>query len=178
MQDFSIIVPTLNEAENIGPLRKWILALKIRSVVDPEIIFVDDGSQDGTCKYIDAYSGPLKVRLIRRENERGLTGAVIAGARAASSELVVVMDADLSHRPEDIPTLPNPLITGSKDMVIGSRYIHGGATPGWPVTRRISSRLASPPGRMFAGVKDPLAGFFLFENNILYPSMMVWPDSR
>jgi len=160
MQDFSLIIPTLNEVANIRPLLERILAMAERSSLQPEIIFVDDDSRDGTCEQIATYSGPLKVRLIRRKGERGLTGAVVAGARAAGCDLVVVMDADASHPPEEIPRLLAPLIAGSHDMVIGSRYIEGGDTPGWPQSRRIASRIASFPASCITGIRDPLAGFF------------------
>ncbi|SHO53257.1 glycosyltransferase family 39 protein [Desulfopila aestuarii] len=167
MQDFSLIIPTLNEADNIGSLLERISAMTEQSALTPEIIFVDDGSKDGTCEQIAAYSGPLNVRIIQREDERGLTGAVVTGARAANSDLVVVMDADASHPPEEIPRLLAPLITNSYDMVIGSRYIGGGQTPGWPLTRRIASRIASFPASCITGVRDPLAGFFAVRKQYL-----------
>ena len=101
----SIIVPTLNEVQNVEPLTRQIMA----SGIDPlEIIFVDDGSTDGTGEKIGALAGEFPVRLVVRENPSlGLSGAVVAGARAAAGDLLVVMDADLSHPPSRIPDLPN-----------------------------------------------------------------------
>jgi dolichol-phosphate mannosyltransferase len=70
------------------------------------------------------------------------------------------MDADLSHPPEAIPDLLTPLLAGTHDMVIGSRYVAGGSMPDWPLSRKISSRLATFPALFFCSVQDPLAGFF------------------
>lgn len=157
---FSLIIPTLNEAKNIGPL-----LAEIRDVVDvhgmePEIIFVDDGSTDQTRQEIHDYDGPLRVRLICRDHERGLTSAVVKGAHAANHQVVVVMDADLSHSPTMIPVLLKPLEEGSCDMTIGSRYVEGGETPGLSGLRRLGSRVASLGARLFTSVQDPLSGFF------------------
>lgn len=160
MLKFSLIIPTLNEAENIGPLLDRILTAIVESDLEPEIIFVDDGSSDGTREAIEAYAGPLTVKLIRRDQVRGLTGAVVAGACAAENDFVVVMDSDLSHPPEAIPLLLAPLAADSHDMVIGSRYTKGGRTPDWQLVRRIASHVASFPAWLLTGVHDPLAGFF------------------
>lgn len=159
MQNFSLLIPTLNEAENIGPLLERLQRVTAQLGAESEIIFIDDGSADGTREKIISYRGPLRVRLVRREHQRGLTGAVVAGARAAEHDLVVVMDSDLSHPPEQIPDMLAQLAEGRCDMVIGSRYVAGGGTPGWPLFRRIASLLASLPARLLTGVRDPLAGF-------------------
>ena len=160
MNQFSIIIPTLNEAENIHPLLQQIAAVTESQGLAPEIIFVDDGSSDSTRQRIENYPGGLTVRLVRRDAQRGLTGAVVAGAWAASHPYVVVMDADLSHPPEMIPALLAPLAAGEYDMVIGSRYQEGGGTPDWPLVRRLGSQLATLPARILTSVRDPLSGFF------------------
>lgn len=154
----AIVVPTLNEAENIEPLVQRIAA----SAPSPfEIIFVDDGSSDGTRERILALENALPVRLLKREAPSlGLAGAVIAGARAAHSDLLVVMDADLSHPPEKIPELVRPLVNGEADMVIGSRYVRGGTTPGWPLWRKIMSRVAAALAYPLTRVHDSMCGFF------------------
>jgi dolichol-phosphate mannosyltransferase len=158
-QEFvSIVVPTLNEAENIEPL-----VAQIRAAVPScrEIIFVDDRSTDGTAARVRALSEMSPVRLVERETPTlGLSGAVIAGARAASGEILVVMDADLSHPPEQIMNLAQPVVDGDADMVIGSRYINGGTTPGWPLYRRAMSRLAAALAYPLTGVHDSMCGFF------------------
>ena len=163
----SIIIPTRNEQDNIRPMLERIAAVSFPDTVDREIIFVDDQSTDLTRSEIRSYRGPLPVRLICRDNETGLSSAVCAGARAARGDLVVVMDADLSHPPEAIPAMLEPLLDGSREMVIGSRYAKGGSTPEWPVSRKVASRLATLPARLFTSVHDPLAGFFAIRKEFI-----------
>ena len=163
----SIIIPTRNEQENIAPLLGRIGDAVSTSPTSCEIIFVDDGSTDDTRSAIGACQGPLPVRLVCRDDETGLASAVCAGAHVAGGELLVVMDADLSHPPEAIPALLQPLLGGSHDMVIGSRYVQGGSTPGWPALRKAASRLATLPARLFTAVHDPLAGFFAIRRESL-----------
>jgi dolichol-phosphate mannosyltransferase len=154
----SVIVPTLNEAENIAPLVSQILAT---GVPFHEIVFVDDRSTDGTQENIRALARDHRVRLIEREpGEIGLAGAVMAGAKAAEGDLILVMDADLSHPPERISDLLAPLLAGSADMVIGSRYIPGGTTPGWPLWRRMLSRTGAAFAYPLTGTHDSMSGFF------------------
>lgn len=154
----SIIVPTLNELENIEPLVGQIAA-NVRSAI--EILFVDGGSTDGTRELIYSLSTKHSVRLIEQDLQRpGLAAAVMAGARAAEGEIVVVMDADFSHPPERIDDLLEPLNAGTADIVIGSRYTPGGTTPGWPLWRQIMSRIASAFAQPLTGVCDSMCGFF------------------
>lgn len=157
----SIVIPTLNEVENIEPLVSRIT----QCVSSPsEIIFVDDGSTDGTRERIHSLVASAPVRLIERTSPAlGLSGAVIAGARAAQGEIIVVMDADLSHPPEKIGQLLRPISEGAADMVIGSRYVFGGSTPGWPAWRKILSRTAAGLAYPLTGVHDSMCGFFAME---------------
>src|SRR5207237_10078521 len=137
----AIIIPTLHEVDNIVPLVEQIEQTKVPF---GEIIFVDDGSTDGTREKIRALTTVHRVRLIERDGaEGGLAGAIITGANASSADVFVVMDADLSHPPEKIPDLLQPILAKEADLVIGSRYILGGATPGSPARRRFLSRGAS-----------------------------------
>jgi len=129
MPNVSIIIPTRNEGANIKPLLERLSISLAETRHEAEIIFVDDGSTDTTREEIREYAGPLNVHLICRDDEIGLATAVCAGAKAARGDLLIVMDADLSHPPEAIPNLLQPLVQGSHDMVIGSRYIPGGSTP-------------------------------------------------
>ena len=102
------------------------------------------------------------MRLIERDRpaSSSLAGAVLAGAHAAKGEFIVVMDADLSHPPERIKDLLAPLFDNRADLVIGSRYVAGGSTPGWPFWRRILSRLASALVYPLTGAHDAMAGYF------------------
>src|SRR5256886_2675440 len=154
----AIIVPTLQEVDNIVPLVEQIEQTKVPF---GEIIFVDDGSTDGTREKIRALTTVHRVRLIERAGaEGGLAGAIIAGANASSADLFVAMDADLSHPPEKIPALIHPILTNEADLVIGSRYVPGGATPGWPAWRRVLSRVASALADPVTDVPDAMGGFF------------------
>jgi len=86
--------------------------------------------------------------------------AAFAGARVADGKIMVVMDADLSHPPAEIPQLVAPLLADTADMVIGSRYVGGGTTPGWPLYRKAMSRVAAGAAYPLTGVPDSMCGFF------------------
>ncbi len=167
MSKVTIIVPTLNEEANIDLLIERILQVRRSCHLDFEILFVDSASKDHTCERVRAWQGREPVRLLSRETNVGLAGAVIAGAEVTNADYIVVMDADLSHPPEVIPDLLLPLLAGTHDLVIGSRYVVGGSTPDWPLSRKISSRLATFPALFFCDVQDPLAGFFALERRRL-----------
>ena len=161
----AIIVPTLEEVDNIVPLVQEIERTKVPFA---EIIFVDDGSTDGTLEKVRELATKHRVRLIERDGaERGLSGAILAGANASSADIFVVMDADLSHPPEEIPALLQPIFANEADLVVGSRYIPGGATPGWPVWRRFLSHVASALAYPLTGVRDSMCGFFAIRREYL-----------
>jgi dolichol-phosphate mannosyltransferase len=161
----SLVIPTLNEVDNVAPL--FARLAQLQPPLD-EIIFVDDGSSDGTRERIRSLTGSAPVRLLERDDPSfGLAGAVIDGARIASGELLVVMDADLSHPPEKIRELLHPLFDGRADMVIGSRYVTGGSTPGWPLWRKILSRVAAAFAYPLTGVHDSMCGFFAIPRKLL-----------
>ena len=161
----SLVIPTLNEVQNIEPLVTRLA--QSRPALD-EIIFVDDGSTDGTRERIRSLTDRSGVRLIERENPSlGLSGAVLVGARAATGDWLVVMDADLSHPPERIADLLRPLLEDHADIVIGSRYTQGGSTPGWPLWRRILSRIAAGLAYPLTGVHDSMSGFFALPRKLL-----------
>ena len=154
----SIIVPTLNEEQNIVPLVSEITAC---AVPFREILFVDDHSTDATRDKIRALAGHHPIRLIEQDGAGpGLAGAIMSGARAAHGEILLVMDADLSHPPHQIKDLVAPLFTGSADLVVGSRYVNGGSTPGWPLWRRLVSRTGAMLAYPLTGLHDSMCGFF------------------
>jgi dolichol-phosphate mannosyltransferase len=103
----------------------------------------------------------------RDEPSLGLAGAVVAGAQAARAEWLVVMDADLSHPPEKIAELLRPLMEHRADIVIGSRYVKGGTTPGWPLWRKTMSRSAAALAYPLTGVHDSMCGFFAMPRKLL-----------
>jgi dolichol-phosphate mannosyltransferase len=159
--EISLIIPTLNEAENIPLLIPRIAAaLAGRSY---EILIVDDNSRDATRDVCAQLAETNPLRLITRPTPKdGLSGAVLCGMAEASGENLVVMDADLQHPPEKLPDLLEPLNSGQADFVIGSRYVRGGSTGGeWSLFRKINSRVATLLARPFAGrTYDPMSGFF------------------
>ena len=161
----SIIVPTLNEEENIAPLVSEITAC---TVPFREILFVDDYSTDTTRDKIWALAGSQPIRLIEQDGAGpGLAGAIMSGARAARGEILLVMDADLSHPPDRIKDLVAPLFAGTADLVVGSRYVKGGSTPGWPVWRRVVSRAGAALAYPLTGLHDSMCGFFAISRSRL-----------
>jgi dolichol-phosphate mannosyltransferase len=154
----SIIVPTLNEEENIVPLVSEITAC---AVPFREILFVDDHSTDATRDRIRALAESQPIRLIEQDGAGpGLAGAIMSGARAAKGEILLVMDADLSHPADRIKDLVAPLFAGTADLVVGSRYVRGGSTPGWSVWRQVVSRTGAMLAYPLTGLHDSMCGFF------------------
>lgn len=158
----SIIVPTYKEAENLPLLIPQIAsALAGRGWVW-EVIVVDDNSPDETKHILDQLSARFpQVRYLIRTTDRGLSSAVLAGIELAHHDYLIVMDADLSHPPEAIPSLVDKLIRDEADFVIGSRYVDGGKTEDWSRLRWLNSWGATMLAKPLVGtVKDPMAGFF------------------
>jgi dolichol-phosphate mannosyltransferase len=161
----SIIIPTLNEEENIVPLVSEITASPVSF---REILFVDDHSTDATGDKIRALAVNHPIRLIKQDGAGpGLAGAIMSGARAAEGEVLLVMDADLSHPPDRIKDLVAPLFAGKADLVVGSRYVKGGSTPDWPAWRRVVSRAGAVLAYPLTGLHDSMCGFFAISRSRL-----------
>jgi dolichol-phosphate mannosyltransferase len=146
-----VVVPTYNERPNIDALTRGVLGLGPRY----RLLFVDDGSPDGTGARADALAAanPGRVEVIHRTRKAGLGPAYIAGFRAAlasGADLIAQMDADLSHDPATLPRLV--AAARDADLVIGSRYIAEGGTTGWPLWRRLLSRMGGEYARKVLGV--------------------------
>ena len=151
-----VVIPTYDELENVERMAAAVLATP-----GVELLFVDDNSPDGTGAKIDemAKSDP-RVSCLHRERKEGLGRAYVAGfAKALSmgAGKVVQMDCDFSHDPKDLPRL----IAEDADLVIGSRYVPGGSTPGWPFKRRLISRCGGIFIRAVTGMplRDPTGGY-------------------
>jgi dolichol-phosphate mannosyltransferase len=155
-EQLTVIVPTLNEAANIRPLLARIFE-QGSAALQIEVLVVDDGSTDAICERVLLLGQTQPVRLLQRERATG----GLAGAVVASSRWILVMDADLSHPPERIGDLVAPLLDRSQDMVIGSRYVPGGRTPGWAWWRRFMSRVACLLAWPLARLRDPCRDFLL-----------------
>ncbi|MCF3638958.1 glycosyltransferase family 39 protein [Rhizobium sp. TRM95111] len=163
VQDFhrsvSIIVPTLNEAENIDRILGDLVE-HVREHFDFEIIVADGGSTDGTREHVARWAKRHPVRLVSNDGPGGLAEDVLAAAAKAKHAILVVLDADGSHPASSIPDLVRPVSSGDCDMAIGSRYVDGGRVVGWPLRRRTLSQLGAAFASPFTDVKDPLSGFF------------------
>lgn len=158
----SIIVPTYREVENLPRLIPQAAAALSDRGWNWEIIVIDDNSPDGTRELLAQLSlqwPQLRYRI--RDTDRGLSSAVLAGLAMAHYEYLLVMDADLSHPPESIPALIEPLLQDKAEFTIGSRYVTGGKTEDWGRFRWINSAVATLLSRPFTkSVRDPMAGFF------------------
>jgi len=157
----SIIVPTFREVENLPVLIPRLDAATTQAGIACEILVIDDNSRDGTEELCQRLSQQHPVKLLVRTDERGLSSAVLAGMKIARGEVLIVMDADLSHPPEKVPELYAALQSGTHDFVIGSRYVKGGGTSDdWGWFRWLNSKVATLLAWPLTSVSDPMAGFF------------------
>jgi dolichol-phosphate mannosyltransferase len=131
-----------------------------------ELIIVDDGSPDGTADLAESYANDHPVRVVRRPGKAGLASAVLAGFAQARGDVLLVMDADLSHPPEAVPRLLAAIEDGA-DLAVGSRYVKGGGTEDWPLKRRVVSRVACLLGNVLVPIRDCTSGFFAIRKSAL-----------
>ena len=157
----SVVVPTYREAENIPVLVRRIKTMAEEHGLNVEMLIVDDGSGDGTREVVGALGEDHWAKLVVREGKRSLSQAVVDGLQMVQNELLLVMDADLSHPPEMIPRLLEELADPDVDFVFGSRYVEGGTIDeGWTFFRRVNSLVARLLARPLTPVRDPMSGFF------------------
>lgn len=164
----SIIVPTYKEVQNLRPLIERITDAMSPLSLRYEIVVVDDDSKDGTDEIISKLASEgYPISLITRFGERGLSSAVIHGFKESRGEILVCMDADLSHQPEAIPRLLSKLHSQHADFVISSRYVAGGTIEeNWGLLRWLNSKIATLAARPFTNVKDPMSGFFATRRDV------------
>lgn len=164
-----VVIPTYNERDNLSAVVTQVLSLGARF----RVLIVDDNSPDGTGAIADELGRqhPARVNVLHREQKQGLGRAYVAGFGQALDDgapFIAQMDADLSHRPEDLQTMTEA-ITDEVDLVLGSRYVAGGATEGWPWHRKLVSRA----GGMYAGavlglpIRDLTGGFKIWRRELL-----------
>ena len=143
MAELAVVLPTYNEADNLGPVVQELERLEL----DLHLLIVDDNSQDGTKQVARELSLTFgNVTVIDRPGKMGLGSALRLGlheALATDVRYVVTMDADRSHDPQDLPRLLDVIRNGAADLVQGSRYVNGGAIRGLALSRRVSSRAAN-----------------------------------
>jgi dolichol-phosphate mannosyltransferase len=166
----SVILATLNERSNLPALVDRIRRLNLSR---SEVLVVDDGSVDGTREYVASLAVlDPSIRLLRHEGKQTTLRAQRQGLESARGEFIVVMDADLQHPPELIPSLLNALDKGAA-LSVASRYAAGGSAGPRTLTRWTLSRGAEwltkillPSAR---GISDPVSGFFAFRREIWRP---------
>ena len=159
----SIVVPTYREAANLSLLAEAIDEALADVADDYELLFIDDDSQDGSEGICAELSERFPARIVVRKGERGLATAVIHGIAVSSGDIVVVMDADLSHPSNAIPSMVERLRRGESDFVLGSRYVEGGSIhDDWSLFRKLNSIIPSLLARPLCPLKDPMSGFFAF----------------
>ena len=162
-----IIIPTYNEAENLRPILEAIFSY----VSATDILVVDDNSPDGTGELADVIaSKDTRVHVLHRPGKLGLGTAYIAGfeyAIAHGYDAAFEMDADFSHDPRHLPDFLEAIEYA--DLVIGSRYVHGGGTPNWSLVRRFISGGGNIFARFMLGipVHDCTAGYRCYRREVL-----------
>lgn len=162
------IIPTYNEIES---LPKTLSRLR-SAVPDSDVLIADDNSPDGTGAYADEIAAKdPQVHVLHRKGKEGLGAAYIAGFRwglERDYDVLVEMDADGSHKPEQLPLLLAASEAGA-DLVIGSRWVPGGSVVNWPLHRKLLSRAGSTYSRFMLGirVRDITAGYRAFRRTTL-----------
>ncbi len=162
-----VVVPTYNEADNV---RQITVRLR-QAVPDVDLLIADDNSPDGTGQIADELSGAdTQVTVMHRAGKQGLGAAYVAGFRWAGEhgyDVVIEMDADGSHSPEELPRLLDAL--READLVIGSRWVPGGAVVNWPAHRLLLSRGANLYTRLALGmpVRDATGGYRAYRIAVL-----------
>jgi dolichol-phosphate mannosyltransferase len=161
-----ICLPTYNERENLEPM------LRALADKDARVLVIDDNSPDGTGELADRLAAELDhVDVLHRDRKEGLGPAYLAGFRRAladGADLVLEMDCDFSHDPNDVPRLIGAVEAGA-DLALGSRYVQGGGVRNWGLLRRLISAGGSFYARVILGVKvrDLTGGFKCYRRAVL-----------
>ena len=164
--ELAVVIPTLNERENVAPLVAR-LETALRGIAW-EAIFVDDDSTDGTRDAVrEIGRGDPRVRLIHRIGRRGLSSACIEGALASAAPYLAVIDADLQHDEGLLPQMFRALEREPLDIVVGSRHVAGGSFGGFSEKRQRVSNVATRLSRYIlkAELADPMSGFFMIRRD-------------
>jgi dolichol-phosphate mannosyltransferase len=162
-----VIVPTFNERENI----ERIVARLRAAVPSADVLIVDDGSPDGTGQLADGLAtADPQIQVMHRLEKQGLGAAYVAGFRwglARGYDVLVEMDADGSHQPEQLPDLLAAV--SAADLVLGARWVPGGRVVNWPLSRQLLSRGGNTYVRLMLGfgVRDATGGFRAFRRGTL-----------
>ncbi|KAJ1914213.1 dolichol-P-mannose synthesis [Mycoemilia scoparia] len=169
---YSVLLPTYNERDNL-PIIIWLLAKTFQeNNLNYEIIIIDDNSPDGTlevAKQLQAVYGEEHIILRPRSGKLGLGTAYVYGIENATGNYIIIMDADMSHHPKEIPNFIKKQKEGNYDIVTGSRYISGGGVYGWDLRRKLTSRGANFIADLMLrpGVSDLTGSFRLYKKSVL-----------
>lgn len=170
MHDTLVIIPTFNEAHNIGRLIDILSQLK----TGVDVLVIDDGSPDGTADVVQSKTEQYKnqVHLVERAGKQGLGTAYVEGFKFALKndyQFICEMDADFSHSPHDLPQLIRTVREGKADIAVGSRYSKGISIVNWPLRRLILSYGANLYARLITGlpIRDTTAGFKCIHRKVL-----------
>jgi dolichol-phosphate mannosyltransferase len=165
-----VVIPTYNERENVRAVASAVQ----EALPGAHLLFVDDSSPDGTGAEVEAlgHERPAEVHLLRRPKKEGLGVAYRDGFRWALERPythLFQMDADLSHDPGDLPRLLEPILAGTADFAVGSRYVPGGDADSFTPTRRLMSKGGSLYARLVLGVRvrDLTGGFKCWRRDVL-----------
>jgi len=162
----SLVVPTYNERDRLPELVRTIADAFAAGGLHGELVIVDDNSPDGTGPLADELAAHYPITVVHRPGKLGLGTAVIDGFSASRSRLVGVIDADLSHPPELVPRMVDVLLREQADVVIGSRYVPGGGTRNWELSRVLMSKFACLLARGLTPVRDATSGFFVMKREL------------
>lgn len=167
-----VVIPTYEERENIDRILDRLLAAN----PDVDVLVADDKSPDGTGDLADARAASdPRIHVLHRPGKEGLGAAYLAGFAwgiAHGADVLVEMDADGSHRPEDLPSMLAALVDA--DVVLGSRYVPGGAVVNWPRSRELLSRGGNTYTRIMLGVglRDATGGYRAYRRSALEKMVM------
>lgn len=158
----SIVVPTYCEADNIPLLAERLHGVLTSRGIQYELLISDDNSPDDTRAVVARLAVNFPIRLLQPESrDKDLSLSVIDGIKAATNDLVVVMDADLSHPPEVVPLMLEQLREDDEVFVVGSRYVPGGSFDrDWSLFRFLNSHIATLITKPLVSCQDPMSGFF------------------
>jgi len=169
MSDCLVIIPTYNEKENIETVVRKVFSLP----TDFHVLVVDDSSPDGTAEIVQNLQKEFPGLFLEiRKVKNGLGKAYVHGFKWALEkgyQYIFEMDADLSHNPDDLVRLLEPLQKNEADLTVGSRYSHGVNVVNWPMSRILLSFIASKYARFITGlpVNDATAGFVGYTRKVL-----------
>lgn len=168
---YVILIPTYNEASSIGELLQSLLVLRRTGDFDFDVLVIDDNSPDGTASLVEAMRLEW-VRILKRPIKDGLGNAYRAGFVEVLAEpkydQIVTMDADGSHRVQDLPAMFSAARLG-RSIVLGTRWISGGSVVNWPKSRKLLSRTGTRYASIALGIDlaDLTGGFRIYSRELL-----------